>query len=70
MVVACREAIAAAGGHKELAQKLDRTWQAIYAWEVVPMEHALQVSRLSGISVHTLRPDKFGVAPEDRRLSA
>ena len=67
MALACREAIAAAGGHKPLAKKLERTWAAIYAWEVVPVEHVLEVSRLSGISVHRLRPDKFGAAPEGRR---
>jgi Putative antitoxin of bacterial toxin-antitoxin system, YdaS/YdaT len=72
MVVACREAIRRAGGHKALAEKLNRTWAAIYAWEVVPVEHALEVSRLAELSVHELRPDKFGAEPERRpvRLSA
>lgn len=72
MAVACKQAIDAAGGVKVLAQKLKRTYQAIYHWEVVPMEHVLAVSRLSGISVHALRPDKFGAEPERRpaRLSA
>jgi hypothetical protein len=65
--VACRNAIDKAGGHKVLAQKLNRTWQAIYHWEVVPVEHVLEVSRLTGISVHDLRPDKFGAEPERRR---
>jgi DNA-binding transcriptional regulator YdaS (Cro superfamily) len=65
-VTACRAAILATGGAKRLARKLNLTWQAIYAWEVVPSEHALTVSRLSKISVHTLRPDIFGSRPERR----
>lgn len=68
MVVACRQAIEAAGGIKALAAKLDRSYQAIWHWEVVPMEHVLEVSRLTNISVHALRPDKFGVEPERRRV--
>jgi Putative antitoxin of bacterial toxin-antitoxin system, YdaS/YdaT len=67
MAVACRDAINKAGGYKLLAARLNRTWQAIYHWEVVPTEHVLEVSRLSGISVHVLRPDKFGAEPERRR---
>ena len=72
MAVECRNAIKLAGGHKALAEKLNRTWAAIYAWEVVPVEHVLEVSRLTGLSVHDLRPDKFGAEPERRqaRLSA
>jgi hypothetical protein len=66
MVIACRDAIRAAGGPKRLARKLNRTWQAIYAWEVVPVEHVLTVSRLTGISVHKLRPDLMGSRPERR----
>jgi hypothetical protein len=66
MVVACRSAIVLAGGHKRLAKKLNRSWQAVYAWEVVPSEHVLTVSRLTGISMHTLRPDIFGSRPERR----
>jgi hypothetical protein len=66
MVVACQAAIIAAGGAKRLARKLNRSWQAIYHWEVVPDEHVLAVSRLTGISVHVLRPDRHGSRPERR----
>jgi hypothetical protein len=70
MVLACRLAIEASGGHKKLAQQIGLTAQAIYVWEVVPEWHLTEVARISGISAHVLRPDLDALKPEHRRLSA
>lgn len=70
MVIACRDAIERAGGHKKLAASINRTWQAVYAWEIVPVSHVLAVARMSKTSVHILRPDLYGDAPKAlRRIS-
>ena len=48
----------------ELAQALNITQGAISQWKQVPAERALDVARFTGLSVHDLRPDVFGKAPE------
>lgn len=58
-------AIKVAGSAVALAKELGCTPQAIYQWERVPAERALDVERLTGISRHDLRPDIFGPAPAD-----
>lgn len=63
-VIACQTAIRAAGGQTRLAEALGIKHQAVYGWEIVPAERCLQVSSLSGVSVHELRPDVFGTAPK------
>jgi hypothetical protein len=69
MVIACRKARKKVGA-KIIASEIHRTWQAVYHWKIVPDEHVLTVSRLSGISKHTLRPDRYGIAPWKRKRAA
>lgn len=59
-MLACKGAIAAAGGMSRLAAALKITPQAVYDWEIVPAERCRQVAAISGRSVHELRPDVFG----------
>jgi DNA-binding transcriptional regulator YdaS (Cro superfamily) len=61
-VIACKLAIAAAGGGKRLAEALGIKHQAISQWEIVPPERCQRVSELSGISEHVLRPDLYRAA--------
>lgn len=70
-VIACKKAIRLSGGITKLAKQLSTgedkiSPQGVYAWEVVPAERALRVSLISGVSVHELRPDIFGVEPKAR----
>jgi DNA-binding transcriptional regulator YdaS (Cro superfamily) len=64
---ACRRAIAAAGGYRELAKKLGITPQAVFVWPIVPVERARRVEELTGIPVEELRPD---IWPPDHRRNA
>jgi DNA-binding transcriptional regulator YdaS (Cro superfamily) len=66
-VIACQRAIQKAGGYTKLAQALGIKPQAVYYWEIVPSERCLQVSQITGISVHELRPEVFGKKPEPKR---
>jgi len=52
------------GRGTELATALNITPGAISQWKHVPAERVLEVSRITGISVHDLRPEVFGTAPE------
>jgi len=58
-VFACRLAIELAGGPKKLADALNIKPPAVSQWDVVPAERCKQVSRLSGVPSHVLRPDVF-----------
>jgi hypothetical protein len=51
-----------AGGFPKLAKKLGCSAAAIYQWDKVPVERAIQIERLTGISRQELRPDIFGEA--------
>ena len=66
-VLACQLAISRAGGLTELGRIFGVTPQAIYKWEIVPIEHCRRVARLSGIPVHVLRPDVFDEKSGRRR---
>lgn len=60
-VIACKKAIRAAGGLTRVGKHFGVTPQAIYKWEIVPADRCFQIEVLSGVSVHELRPDVFGV---------
>jgi DNA-binding transcriptional regulator YdaS (Cro superfamily) len=57
-----QRAIKKAGGVKKLAEALECSPPAIYQWDKVPVERAIQIERLTGISRQELRPDIFGEA--------
>lgn len=43
----------------QLAAELGITKQAVHQWRKVPPERAMEVSRLSGMPLHELRPDIY-----------
>lgn len=47
-----------------LARELGITRGAVAQWEKVPAERIGDVSRVTGIPLHTLRPDLFAAATE------
>lgn len=57
-------AIRAAGGIIALAEKIACTKQNVSQWKRVPSERALQVSRVTKVPLHVLRPDLY---PKPRR---
>jgi DNA-binding transcriptional regulator YdaS (Cro superfamily) len=52
-------AIAAAGGMRQLAEKLGITSQAILQWKLVPVERLIEIERVTGVDRAVLRPDLF-----------
>lgn len=52
-------------GKRKLAEALEMEPEVIDAWEKVPPELVLRVEKLTGLSRHRLRPDVFGLAPEE-----
>lgn len=60
--IACKRAIAEAGGYRKLAEKLGITRQATFLWQMVPVDRCFDVESITGISVDELRPDFFGRA--------
>jgi hypothetical protein len=66
-VIACQKAIRWAGGMSRMAEALNVTFQAIYAWQIVPEDRCLQVYEITGIPVYELRPDIFGDDKPARR---
>ena len=65
-LVACRKAIANAGGFRALARQLKVTPQAVFVWQMVPPERCQQVAVIADMSVYELRPDVFGAKPARR----
>jgi len=59
-VIALQRAVKVAGGQAALARKVGISPQGLWWWEICPAERCLQVSQLTGVSVHELRPDVFG----------
>ena len=49
------------GLRAKLARSLKLTRAAITQWERIPAERAVEVSRISGIPLHELRPDLWPV---------
>jgi DNA-binding transcriptional regulator YdaS (Cro superfamily) len=54
-----QRAISLVGGGTRLARALGVTKQAVSAWRRPPALHVAEISRLSGIDPHQLRPDIF-----------
>lgn len=48
-----------------MAKQLGISVQAIYKWEVVPLNRVRAVSDLTGIPREELRPDVFGISQEN-----
>lgn len=48
------------GGMTALAKDLGITYQALWKWDRVPLEHCARISALSRISRRRLRPDIYG----------
>lgn len=57
------------GGQSALATRLGITPQAVSQWcsgtRPVPAKHCRAIEAATGVSVHDLRPDVFGPAPEN-----
>jgi hypothetical protein len=66
-VVVCQLAIDMAGGPTKLARAIGIKPQAVSNWELCPGDRCMDVQRLTGISIHRLRPDLYGVLPGGRR---
>lgn len=63
---ALEEAVRLAGGQARLARAVGVTVQAVHQWMSkgrVPVERAVKVSEVTGVSKHRLRQDIFGPAP-------
>ena len=62
-------AISAAGGARDVAERLGLSFQAIYKWRVVPANRVMQMVELSRglVSREELRPDVFGKPQSKRR---
>lgn len=46
----------------DLSRQLGISVQAIYKWEIVPLNRVKDVERITGIPRETLRPDFFATA--------
>lgn len=60
-VVACKKAVKKIGGFTRTGRALGITPQAVYKWEVVPLDWLDQIIKLSGLTKFDLRPDIYGV---------
>jgi hypothetical protein len=47
------------GLYPAIIQRLGVTAQALYAWRVVPADRVVEISKLSRIPKHVIRPDIF-----------
>lgn len=55
------KAIAAKGNLTALAEALRMTIQAVSQWNEIPAERCQDVHRVTGVPLHELRPDIYGV---------
>lgn len=53
------QAIAAAGGMRELARRLGITHNAIIHWDKVPADWMIEIERVTGVARERLRPDLY-----------
>lgn len=60
------QAIAEAGGAKQLSKKLKISQPAVSMWDKVPIMRVLAVEKITGISRYRLRPDLFWEASVKR----
>lgn len=69
---ALKVAISIAGGAGAAAAELKISRQAIWKWDVSPVERVAELERLSlgKVSRHELRPDIFGQAPKPAKAAA
>lgn len=54
-----RNAIEKSGGLSALSRQIGITRQAISQWDRIPAEQCRQVSEISGVPLHELRPDIY-----------
>lgn len=54
-----RHAVEKSGGLSALSREIGITRQAIAQWDRVPAEQCIQVSKITGIPLHELRPDIY-----------
>ena len=57
MVKIVKEAASRAGGIVALARELGIRHTALYSWKQIPANRVADVSRVTGIPPHELRPD-------------
>lgn len=60
--------IGSVGKLADLSRPLGITVQTVSQWRRVPVEHVLELERLTGVSRHRQRPDIFGPEPSRRPL--
>lgn len=60
-----REAIQAAGGAIELAHRIGIQRSSISNWTQIPAERVLPVEAATGVAREVLRPDLYGVQPDE-----
>lgn len=61
-VTGIKQAIAAIGTGKALAQRLGLSPMAVSGWvkrDKIPAERVLEIERITGVSRHELRPDLY-----------
>lgn len=52
-------AVESAGGVSKLASAIGITRSAVSQWDEIPMDRVFDVSRVTGIPAHELRPDRI-----------
>jgi DNA-binding transcriptional regulator YdaS (Cro superfamily) len=65
-VIALKEAIRRGGGLTAVSHALGVKVQSVHNWEMCPPARCIALSNLTGVSIHTLRPDVFGEEKEAR----
>ncbi|WP_077807264.1 transcriptional regulator [Neoasaia chiangmaiensis] len=58
------DAIRICGSKAELARRLGITRGAVHQWDVCPLERAIDIERVTGVSRLRLRPDFFAKSGE------
>jgi DNA-binding transcriptional regulator YdaS (Cro superfamily) len=58
-VIACKRAIASAGGPSRVARIFKITPSAVHQWQIVSAPRCEMMEAISGISIYELRPDIF-----------
>ncbi len=53
------EIIRKAGGHRQVAEALGISFQAVYAWKRIPAHRVLQIARMAQLRPSDVRPELY-----------